>query len=64
MLEKFHRPDLARREALKAVMRSFWAWRLGLKKGAEFSCFELRGVLDGYLGRMGRTVKPKHKYQS
>ncbi len=58
----FQRPELARREALKACGRILFSWARGPRYGAAFSVLQLRGVLDGYLGRLGRTVKPKPKY--
>jgi len=64
MRNTFHRPDLARREALKSLARSIYYLRYGLKVGAAFSAFQLRGVLDGYRGRMGRTVLPRHKHNN
>jgi GT2 family glycosyltransferase len=63
MEKTFQRPDLARREALKAFGRAVLFWKLGLKHGATLSSLQLRGVLDGYLGRMGRTVMPQPKYK-
>lgn len=62
MQHTFHRPDLARREALKAFGRSLFAWVKGPKYGAEFSLLQARGVWDGYRGRLGRTVMPRPKY--
>ena len=58
MNKTFQRPNLARREALKAVGRTFFSWRRGPKYGFAFTNLQLRGVLDGYLSRMGRTVMP------
>jgi hypothetical protein len=62
MKHTFHRPDLARREAFKALGRSLFAWIKGPKYGLEFSLLQARGVWDGYRGRLGRTVMPKPKY--
>jgi GT2 family glycosyltransferase len=57
----FGHPGLARRELLKAVARSCCSWGHGLRYGLAFSTLQLRGVVDGYLGRMGRTVIPTPK---
>lgn len=61
MTQTFNRPDLARRETLKAIGRMLMSWKRGLKYGAAFTGYQLRGVVDGYLGRLGRTVMPKAK---
>lgn len=61
MTKIFNRSDLARRETIKAIGRILMSWRRGLKYGAAFTGYQLRGVVDGYLGRMGRTVTPKPK---
>jgi hypothetical protein len=61
MKTTFQRPELARREALKAIFRTFTSWLRGPRYGAAFTGLQVRGVLDGYLGRMGRTVPPKVK---
>jgi glycosyltransferase involved in cell wall biosynthesis len=61
MRRTFARPDLARREALKAVLRSAAAWRYGPRYALHFGRLQLRGVVDGYRGRLGRTVEPVPK---
>jgi GT2 family glycosyltransferase len=61
MRQTFQRPDLAQREALKAIGRALFSWRRGPKYGTAFASLQLRGVLDGYVSRMGRTVLPKPK---
>lgn len=61
MTQIFKRSDLARRETLKAMGRILMSWKRGVKYGAAFTGYQLRGVVDGYLGRMGRTVSPKPK---
>lgn len=61
MTQIFQRSDLARRETLKAMGRILMSWKRGIKYGAAFTGYQLRGVVDGYLGRMGRTVSPKPK---
>lgn len=63
MNKTFQRPNLARREAVKALGRAFFSWGRGLRYGAAFTSLQLQGVLDGYLGRMGRTVLPQPKYK-
>ena len=63
MNETFQRPDLARRETLKSFARAFFSWARGPKYGAAFCNLQMRGVVDGYLGRMGRTVMPNAKYK-
>jgi glycosyltransferase involved in cell wall biosynthesis len=62
MRHSFGRPDLARRECVKALARTCLAWARGLEYGAAFTRLQMRGVWDGYRGHMGRTVVPKHKY--
>jgi len=54
----FDRPDLARREAAKAIVRSLAAWTGGIRYGWRYDRLQLAGVWDGYRGRMGRTVEP------
>jgi GT2 family glycosyltransferase len=62
MRTTFRRPDLARREALKACGRAGGSWARGAKYGAAFTRLQLQGIVDGYRGRLGRTVLPKPKY--
>ncbi|MCL4708221.1 glycosyltransferase [bacterium] len=61
MQQTFKRPDLARREALKALGRTLSAWGRGPRYAVAFSQLQLRGIFDGYCGRLGRTVLPKAK---
>ena len=58
MQHTFNRPDLARREALKALGRTLAAWGKGLRYGSTFARYQVRGVWDGYRGRLGLRVKP------
>jgi hypothetical protein len=58
MRRTFDRPDVARREVVRALGRSAAAWRHGAHHGVEFTRFQTRAVLDGYRGRPGRTVEP------
>jgi hypothetical protein len=61
MRRTFDRPRLARREAVKAVARTCSSWCRGPRYGFAFTRLQLRGVFDGYRGRMGRTVLPMAK---
>lgn len=62
MRETFERPDLARREVVKALGRTLLSTRRGPRYAAAFMTMQLRGVIDGYRSRMGRTVQPQPKY--
>lgn len=61
MRRTFNRPDLARREAARAVLRTMAAWRRGPGYALRFGRLQLRGLLDGYRGRLGCTVAPEAK---
>ena len=61
MRVSFDRPDLARREAGRALLRSAGSWLRGPSYGARYTSLQLRGVVDGYRGRLGRTVAPSAK---
>jgi glycosyltransferase involved in cell wall biosynthesis len=61
MRRAFQRPDLARREALRAAARAAAAWLHGPRYGVEVARLQSRAVLDGYRGRLGRTVEPVRK---
>ncbi|MCI0607244.1 glycosyltransferase [bacterium] len=61
MRKTFSRPDLARRETMKAIARTLFSWFRGIPYGAAFSRLQLLAVLDGYRGRMGRTVIARPK---
>jgi GT2 family glycosyltransferase len=61
-MRTFERPDLARKESLKAVARAVLSWGRGPRFGSAFTILQLRGVVDGYRGCMGRTVVPAPKY--
>jgi GT2 family glycosyltransferase len=61
MREEFDRPNLARREALKSLGRSAACWRRGIAYGREFVPLQIRGVIDGYRGRLGPVVQPRTK---
>ena len=58
MRQTFQRPDLARREAARACARACVRWANGLRYGAIFATLQVRGVIDGYRGHMGRTIDP------
>jgi hypothetical protein len=62
MSRTFQHPHLARRELLKSLARACLSWSRGAKFGVAFTTLQLRAVIDGYLGRMGRTVIPIPKY--
>ena len=62
MNRTFGRPDLARRELFKALARMCFSLGRGPRYGLGFMKLQWRGVVDGYLGRMGRTVSPKPKH--
>jgi GT2 family glycosyltransferase len=64
MSRTFQRPDLARRELFKAIGRACLSWGRGAKYGFAFTMLQLRAIVDGYLGRMGRTVLPVPKLPS
>jgi GT2 family glycosyltransferase len=61
MRQEFDRPDLARREALKAVGRSVACWSKGFRYGLKYVPLQARGVVDGYRGRLGPRVEPELK---
>ena len=57
----FDRPDLARREAAKGLARSAMAWTRGPAYGWRYTSLQVRGIADGYRGRLGRRVEPVRK---
>ena len=61
MTRTFQHPELARRELFKAIGRTCFSWARGPRYGSAFTRLQIRGVVDGYLGRMGRTVIPTPK---
>lgn len=61
MLRTFERPDLARAEAMRALARSVASWSRGPRYGKTYATLQVRGVRDGYRGRLGRTVEPVKK---
>jgi GT2 family glycosyltransferase len=63
MRKTFDRPDLARRMAAKSLARSVGAWANGPRYGARYTALSVRGIVDGYRGRLGRRVEPMAKYR-
>lgn len=61
MRSEFDHPRLARREAAKALARALLSFCRGPRLGLRFAALQLRGVVDGYRGRLGRTVPPTVK---
>lgn len=62
MRRTFGRPDLARREAVKALVRCSTACLRGPSYAYRFAQLQLRGIVDGYRDRLGRTIAPSAKY--
>lgn len=62
MTQTLQHPRLGRRELYKALARTCCSWGRGPRYGFAFTKLQLRGVVDGYLGHMGRTVLPTPKY--
>jgi GT2 family glycosyltransferase len=60
----FQRPDLARRETVKALIRAVFSWARGPRYGSAFTHLQIQGIIDGYRGRMGRTVGSKAKAET
>jgi hypothetical protein len=61
MRETFGRPDLARREAARAVARAAAGFLRGPRRGLAIAGLQLRAVADAHRRRMGRTVAPQPK---
>lgn len=61
MRETFEEPRLARREILKALGRSAGSWLKGPTYGRAFTGYTLRGVADGWRGRLGPRISPHPK---
>jgi GT2 family glycosyltransferase len=62
MRTTFGRPDLARREAIRALGRALASWSRGPRYGAEFTRLQAKALADGYSGRLGPRVPPRAKY--
>jgi GT2 family glycosyltransferase len=58
MRKTFQSPHLARREAVKSLIRIVASWRHGVRYGSAFTRLQLQGLVDGYRSRMGLTVRP------
>ncbi len=58
----FRRPDLARRESFKVLVKACLSWSRGPRYGASYTALQLRAIVDAYLGHMGRTIVPVPKY--
>jgi GT2 family glycosyltransferase len=54
-------PHLARRMAAKATAQSVLAFSRGPKYGSRYTTMQLRGIVDGYRARLGRTIQPVPK---
>ena len=63
MRRTFDEPRLARRMALRALAKSVLAFGRGARYGRRFTVMQVRGVIDGYRGRLGATVAPVTKPQ-
>jgi GT2 family glycosyltransferase len=61
MRSTFQRPDLARRQTGKVLVRSLAAWRKGVGYGADHARFQVRALADGWRGRLGPVVRPQTK---
>ncbi len=61
MRNTFEREDLARREVVKAVKRSASSWAHGPRYGVRFTHMQMKGVIDGSRGTLGRRVEPTAK---
>jgi hypothetical protein len=61
MRRTFLRPDLARREVGRSILRAAAAWLHGPRYATEVTRLQARAVVDGYRGRLGRTVEPVPK---
>jgi glycosyltransferase involved in cell wall biosynthesis len=61
MRRTFDRPDLARREAARALLRAAAGFLRGPRLGLALARLQLAAVADAYRGRMGRTVTPQPK---
>ena len=57
----FSRSDLARRACLKAILKVSTSWVKGPGYALTFAKLQFRGIRDGYLNRLGRTVQPVPK---
>jgi GT2 family glycosyltransferase len=58
MRKTFDEPRLARRMATRAMVKSVLAFGRGFGYGRRYSTMQVRGIIDGYRGRLGPTIKP------
>jgi hypothetical protein len=58
MRRTFDRPDLARREVVRALGRCATSISGGPAYAVHFTRHQLRGVRDGLAERMGATIAP------
>jgi GT2 family glycosyltransferase len=56
MRHTFNRPDLARREAIRLMVKAAASWSRGPGFGAACTRLYLRAIRDGYRDRMGATL--------
>jgi glycosyltransferase involved in cell wall biosynthesis len=54
----FGTPRLARRMAAKGLVQSVFAFGRGPRYGLTFATMQIRGIVDGYRGRLGPTIPP------
>ncbi len=59
MRKIFQRPDLARREVVRACYRAFASWFNGISAGFYYSRWQVRGIVDGYFSHLGRKNVPE-----
>ncbi len=64
MRRTFNQPRLAHKLAMKAMIRSALSFTRGFGFGVKYTRYQLRGIRDGYAGRLGMTVLPERKYSS
>lgn len=61
MRRRFDRPDLARREAIRALARSVASVTRGPGYFLDSTHYHGLGILDGYRARLGATIRPRPK---
>jgi GT2 family glycosyltransferase len=64
MRAEFGRPDLALRQSVRTVGKMGLAFGRGMRYGAAYARQQARGIVDGWRGRLGRTVLPVAKRPS
>lgn len=58
MRKIFHCPDLARKELMRSIQRLIASWLRGPSFGLNYTNWQVKGVIDGYLSRLGRRIAP------